>query len=192
MTANEMLNKFSTKQNHANEVRRLGLMIFDEVNAKIKPMSEKMRDCLETACLLHDIGYSVEAKEHNKHSMNIILENGLIGFIERDTEIIACACRYHRGGLPKKDKHEVYLNFEKKDRKKVKKIAGILKIADGLSKTEVSLIKDIKLNYDVENNITEILLTPSMSDYAPDISVAVLKRDLFEIGFKTQSVIKIV
>lgn len=190
LTANEMLLKYSKKTAHANEVKRLALMIFNEISTKFKPMTDKHREYLEASCLLHDIGYKIDVHEHNKHSMNIIINEGLIGFNQKECEIIACICRYHRGGLPKKDKHEVYMDFEKQDRKLIKRLAGILKISDGLDRTEISLIKDIKMNFDTQNNIAEILLTPSNLDYYPDINCAIRKRDLFEIGFKLQTIIK--
>ncbi|MBO5434767.1 hypothetical protein J6A31_02955, partial [bacterium] len=54
----------------------------------------------------------------------------------------------------------------------------------------LSLIKKIKINIDEDNNIVEFILTPNTPDYYPDISSAIRKRDLFEVGFKTQSVLK--
>lgn len=165
-------------------------MIFDEVSEKLHEMSNKQRKYLEAAALLHDIGYYVDAKGHNKHSMKMVIENGLEGFNELDERIIGCICRYHRGGLPNKDEHEIYNTLGKKERKIVKRLAGILKISDGLDRGHLNLIRKIHLNYDEENNIVEFILTPNTPEFRPDISYAVRKRDLFEIGFKCQSVLK--
>ena len=122
--------------------------------------------------------------------MRMVIENGISGFDEREEKIIGCICRYHRGGLPDKNEHEVYNTLEKKDRKIIKRLAGILKIADGLDRGHLNLIKKIHLSYDEENNITEFILTPNTPEFRPDISSAIRKRDLFEIGFKCQSVLK--
>ena len=54
----------------------------------------------------------------------------------------------------------------------------------------MNLIKKVRVNYDSENNITEFYLTPNNIDYRPDITYAIRKKDLFEIGFKTQAVFK--
>ena len=186
----EMLAKYNQDTNHANEVRRFGMMIFDEVCEKLHDMSNKQRKYLEAACMLHDIGYSIEAKGHNKHSMKIIIENGIQGFDFHECEIIGCICRYHRGGLPKKNEHEIYMDLDKKERKIVKRLGGILKIADGLGRGHMTLIKKVKISYDEENNIVEFLLTPNSPDFHPDITTAIRKRDLFEVGFKCQSVFK--
>lgn len=72
----------------------------------------------------------------------------------------------------------------------MKCLGGILRVADGLDRAHLSLIKKIKINYDEDNNIVEILLTPNTPEFRPDITSAIRKRDLFEIGFKCQSVIK--
>lgn len=183
----EMLNKYSTDTEHAIEVERVAMLIFEEVSKKLFEMSAKEREFLKTASLLHDIGYSIEAKGHNKHSMHLIIENGLDGFTEKETKIIACIARYHRGSLPDKNEHEYYKNLEKSERKIIKRLGGILKLADGLNKEHERIIENIKIEYDFSNSIAKIILISN--NKKPDISTAIRKRDLFEIGFKCQSVI---
>ena len=183
----EMLNKYSTDTEHAIEVERVAMLIFEEVSKKFFEMSAKEREFLKTASLLHDIGYFIEAKGHNKHSMHLIIENGLDGFTEKETKIIACIARYHRGSLPDKNEHEYYKNLEKSERKMVKRLGGILKLADGLNKEHERIIENIKIEYDFSNSIAKIILISN--NKKPDISTAIRKRDLFEIGFKCQSVI---
>ena len=192
LSTDEMLEKFSNKSSHPHEVRRLAMMLFDELNEKVKEMTNSERKILEAAALLHDIGYFVDSKSHNKHSQALVLENGLASFTDREAALVACICRYHRGSLPDKEKHEFYGSFEKKDRKIVKRLAGILRTADGLDRAHLALIKKIKISYDDDNNIIEILLTPNTPEFRPDIASAVRKRDLLEIAFKAQSVFKFV
>ena len=145
-TAEEMLLKYSKDTAHSNEVKRLALIIFDETNAKIHEMPQIEREYLQAAALLHDIGYFIEAKSHNKHSMHMIIKEGLYGFDERETKIIGCIARYHRGGLPDKESHEIYGSLDKKDRKTVKRLGGILKLADGLCKDDKNHFKNITIN----------------------------------------------
>ncbi len=183
----EMLNKYSKNTSHPKEVRRIALMIFDEVSRKIFEMPQSEKKYLESAALLHDIGYFKEAKGHNKHSMKMIVKEGLKEFSPTETKIIACIARYHRGSLPDKEEHEIYNTLEKHERKIVKRLGGILKLADGLDKAHKSIIKSIKIDYDFQNSVAKIFL---MTNGEPlDISAAIRKRDLFEIGFKCQSVI---
>lgn len=192
LSTDEMLEKFSNKSLHPQEVRRLSMMLFDELSEKVKEMPNSQRKILEAAALLHDIGYYIDSKSHNKHSQEMILEYGLEGFTEQEKRLVACICRYHRGNLPDKSKHEFYAGFEKKERKIVKRLAGILRVADGIDRAHLSLIKKIKVEFDIQNNIIEILLTSNTPEYRPDITYAIRKRDLLEIGFKAQVVLKFV
>lgn len=189
LTAEELLAKYTAKIAHAIEVRRLAMIIFDETCEKIHDLSNKERRYLEAGALLHDIGYHIGSKGHNKHSMKIVMEEGIEGFGFHELMIIACICRYHRGGLPDKNEHEIYCELDKKDRKTVKRLGGILRLADGLDRGHLNLIKKIRLDYDEENNIAKFILTPNTPEFLPDISFAVRKRDLYEIGFKCQSVL---
>lgn len=190
LTTEEIFDKYCENKKHAEEVKRISLLIFDEVNKKIKELSPLKRQLLESSALLHDIGYAIDSKSHHKHSQKLILEKGLSEFTLRQTMMISCMCRYHKGGLPDKKDHEIYSSLDKKERKTVKRLGGILKIADGLESKQIGQIKNITLEYDEDNNITEIYLHTKTNDYRPDIMPAVRKKDLFEIGFKTQVVYK--
>ena len=160
LSAEELLEKFSNSTAHPFEVRKIAMMIFDEISSKIYEMSSSERKLLEAAAILHDIGYYVDCKNHNKHSQKLVLEYGLDGFGKREAELVACICRYHRGSLPDKEKHEIYSDFDKKERKIVKRLGGILRLADGLDRAHLSLIKKVKINYDEKYNIVEFLITP--------------------------------
>ena len=95
------------------------MMLFDEMSEKVREMSNRERKMLEAAALLHDIGYYVDSKAHNKHSRDMVIKHGLEGFSDKETLMTASICRYHRGNLPDKNKHELYGSFEKKERKTV-------------------------------------------------------------------------
>lgn len=187
LTVEEMLNKYSTNSSHAVEVQRIAMLLFEEASKKIFEMSSREKEYLKAASLLHDIGYSIEAKGHNKHSMHLIIDYGIDGFNSDEVKIIACIARYHRGSLPDKTEHEFYNSLEKRERKIVKRLGGILKLADGLDKEHRKIINNIKIDFNFETRIAKIILQTNSQDI--DISTAIRKRDLFEIGFKCQSVI---
>ena len=190
MSVEDMRKEFSNDSAHPSEVRRLSMMIFDEVCEKIVELPNKYRNYLEAGALLHDIGYAVNSKSHNKESQKLILEHGLKEFSHTETKIISCIARYHRGSLPDKREHEIYNTLDKQERKIVKRLAGMLRIADGLDRAHLSLIKKIKINYNTEDELVEFILTPNTYEYHPDISYAARKRDLFELAFKVQSFLR--
>ena len=65
----------------------------------------------------------------------------------RDKSIIGSYCRYHRKALPK-EQHTYFRDLDTKDRDIVRKLAGILRVADGLDRTHQSKVKDISCRVD--------------------------------------------
>ncbi len=190
LTPEELLNKYLEKNApHANEVKRLCTMLFEELSKNILEMPQRELEILQAAALLHDIGYSVEAKSHNKHSRDIILKEGIKGFADEEIKIIACIVRYHRGNLPDKNRHTLYGSFSKTERKIIKRLAGILRFADGLDIEHEPLIEKIITEYDSNDHILKIILIPKPNIKGLNISKSLRKRDLLELGFKCQSVV---
>ena len=86
---------------HTEHVARLALGLFDELAAAgLHPGDRWERELLWCACVLHDIGMSVDYDDHHKHSRYLILNGGLPGFAPREVALIAQAARYHRKGMP--------------------------------------------------------------------------------------------
>ena len=192
LTCDELLIKyFEVQPPHPYEVKRLCRMLFSELSKNVFEMPRRELDYLEVAAVLHDIGYAVEGatKSHNKISRDIILEEGLKGFADEEVKIIACIARYHRGSLPDKNEHKLYGSFSKTERNIIKRLAGILRFADGLDGEHKPLIKEIKIENDRENNIIKINLYKKEDVKGLDITKSLRKRDLLEIGFKCQSVV---
>lgn len=189
-TADDLLKKYLIEKSpHAYEVKRLCKLLFNELCKTVREMPVRELEILEQAALLHDIGYSVEAKSHNKHSRDIILKEGIEGFADEEIKIIACIARYHRGSLPDKNSHKLYGSFSKTERKIIKRLSGILRFADGLDVEHKPLIEEIRTEYDSINHILKIILVPTPECKGLNISKSLRKRDLLELGFKCQSVV---
>ncbi len=192
LSVEQYIEKYYRETTHIYEVKKLSLMLFDEINEKLKKLPLKSRKLLETAALLHDIGYNIESKNHNKHSFNIICNEKITDFDENEIILIAHIARYHRASLPNKTKHKKYALLNKKERKLVKRLAAILRICDGLDRAHIQLIKTLKADYDAKNDVFSIYLTSNIPERIPDISSALKKKDLFEKTFKTQVIFKFV
>ena len=165
-------------EDHSQQVARLSLELFDAL-AAFFGLTDKDRQMLETAALLHDIGYLIGYSGHHKHSYHLIRHADLFGFPPREHEIIANIARYHRKSLPAK-KHESYARLSARDRALVEKLGGILRLADGLDRRRVSAVTSL-----------ECMLSSTtfrISLYGPDdVSVEIFggkqKGDLFETAF---------
>ena len=91
--------------------------------------------------------------------------------------------------MPDKKEDKLYKDFDKDEKRTVKRLGGILRIADGLEDDEIGEIKDIKIDYNEEDYITEISIYTE-EEITPDIKTIIRKKNLFEYGFRTQVVLK--
>jgi putative phosphoesterase len=126
---------------HTHQVTQLALRLFDELQP-LHLLRAEERFWLHAASLLHDIGWIEGQKGHHKTALRIILKTPLLPFSNRERLIIGSIARYHRRALPKK-KHGHYAALRSPERKIVKTLAAILRVADGLDRTHQNLIEDL-------------------------------------------------
>lgn len=133
---------FQYEKEHARQVGRLALDIFDQTVALHK-LTQGERVYLEAAALLHEVGLFVSHAQHHRHSYYLIRNSELLGFTENEKEIIANIARYHRKSHPKM-RHEGYSKLNEEEREIVIKLAAILRIADGLDRTHFSAVQSVR------------------------------------------------
>ncbi|MBK6771527.1 MAG: Ppx/GppA family phosphatase [Ignavibacteria bacterium] len=164
---------------HAFHVMKLSGRIFDFIKLKLG-LTDEEREYLEVASLLHDIGYSISHSDHHKHSYYLIRHSEMLGFNYKETEIIANIARYHRKSHPKL-KHENFLKLDHQSQELVKKLSGILRIADALDRSHKSLVNDLEIN--INQNIFEINLKSVNSDPSLELWGVNVRKGLFEESF---------
>lgn len=120
------------REEHAEHVTTLALSLFDQLHGLHKLGPDK-RSLLYAAAMLHDVGLFVSYTKHHKHSAYLIQNAELPGFTEADKELIAQTARYHRKNHPR-PKHEGYVGMSAEDQDAVKKLAGLLRLADALDR----------------------------------------------------------
>lgn len=139
----ELLRKTDWHENHSRHVANLALTIFDALEEELE-LTLNDRELLEYAAYLHDIGYYISHSKHHKHALYIIRHSDLKGFKEDEIEIMANVARYHRRSTPKK-RHEEYWKLSTSTRKRIKKLSGILRVADGLDRSHYQNVKDLEV-----------------------------------------------
>jgi exopolyphosphatase / guanosine-5'-triphosphate,3'-diphosphate pyrophosphatase len=117
---------------HAFQVAALAMMLF-EVLQPLHGLGPEARRLLEAGALLHDTGYSRGLKRHHKLARDLIMELELPFFSGREKRITACLARYHRKGPPE-PAHKVYRDLAAADQGLVRRLAAMLRIADGLDR----------------------------------------------------------
>jgi exopolyphosphatase/guanosine-5'-triphosphate,3'-diphosphate pyrophosphatase len=89
---------------------------------------------LEYAALLHDVGYHISHSGHHKHSRYLIENADFLGFQADEGAIIANVARYHRKSHPKPT-HEPFQRLTANQQQRVRELASILRIAEGLDRS---------------------------------------------------------
>lgn len=142
---------------HARQVRRLALQLFDELAGTVGAMPAERRT-LADAALLHDVGYHVNYTAHHKHSYHLIVHADLLGMTPEEQVEVANVARYHRGSVPKR-KHEGFAALDDEGRARVRRLAAILRVADGLDRGHVGSVDRVRVAQD-EDGAIAIAATP--------------------------------
>jgi exopolyphosphatase/guanosine-5'-triphosphate,3'-diphosphate pyrophosphatase len=148
---------------HARHVQRLALQLFDSLAKRIGAEPGD-REILADAALLHDVGYHINYDGHHKHSYHLILHADLLGMSPDEQVAVANVARYHRGAEPKR-KHENFGPLDRRQRARIERLAGVLRVADGFDRGHVGGVERI----DVGWAKGVLRLTPVAAPLAPSL-----------------------
>lgn len=132
-----------TDRRHVEHVLRLSRTLFDALGKRLGAKPEDW-PLLEAASLLHDVGQLVSYKGHHKHSYLLILHAESLPFTPEDRALIGVISRYHRKSLPTK-KHPEYAALTKEQRARVRPLAALLRVADGLDRGHVAAVEKVRV-----------------------------------------------
>ncbi len=172
---------------HTHQVTELALAIFDQLQS-LHGMGPQERLWLQYGALLHDIGWSEGPQGHHKTSLRLILAAPSLPFERRERWIVGLIARYHRRAVPN-ERHKYFNRLSREDQHRVRVLAGILRVADGLDCTHTNVIRSVTC----EVSSREIRLVCEASGAADEESAAVAeKADLLESVFDRRCVVKVV
>jgi exopolyphosphatase/guanosine-5'-triphosphate,3'-diphosphate pyrophosphatase len=166
------------EKEHADQVTHLALQLYDQLR-DLHKLEDINREYLEAAGILHNVGFFISHAQHHRHSYYIIRNSEyLTGFTSHEIEIIAQVARYHRKSIPKL-KHEEFARLSPKDQMIVKKLSGILRVAEGLDRTHSSVIRSLRFGRSGE---ALTLHLRSSNDTYPSLEIytAETRKELFE------------
>lgn len=102
--------------------------------------------------------------------------------------LIACVARYHRKAEPKL-KHKMFAQLNKNERIIVRKLAAILRIADGLDRSHNAGVKNVKINLQNKGLLFKVFTN---SSYELEKFGFEKKKSLFEKAYKKSLFIKFI
>jgi exopolyphosphatase/guanosine-5'-triphosphate,3'-diphosphate pyrophosphatase len=137
--------RFAGENGHGRHVARLALMLFDATATALR-LPAGARELLEYAALLHDIGHAVDHDRHHRHSCYLVRNAELLGFDRLEIEILAQVVRGHRKQAPKPSDADVAA-LPARARRTVRGLAAILRVADGLDRTQFGVVKALSFSH---------------------------------------------
>jgi len=146
---------------HCEQVRRLCVQLFDQMrDLGLHSLDAGARELLEYAAYLHDIGFFLSHTDHHQHAYYIIRNSELLGFNDREQAILANLALYHRKAPPRK-KHPNFAALDAEARSLVEQLSTILRLAEGLDRSHLSLVKGLRLEEDGADTVRITVLSPA-------------------------------
>jgi len=174
-----MAAQYQVDREHTEHVAALALGMFDELAALGLHGGDPLeRELLWAACMLHDIGMSIDYDDHHKHSRYLILNGSLPGFVPVETAIIAQAARYHRKGMPTPG--PLAALFGPGDAERLERCATLLRLAEDLERSRDQLVRATSMA--LHNGTVEMRLIADGESAVPRWAVG-RERELFERAF---------
>jgi exopolyphosphatase / guanosine-5'-triphosphate,3'-diphosphate pyrophosphatase len=141
----QMVRRYGTPMLHARKVAEIAHRLFEHLQPlhRLPPGYGKL---LEAAGYLHDIGHFVSASSHHKHSYYLVAHSDLPGFTDRERQMIALLCRYHRKSMPL-PRHSPFQDFDPDSRRAITMLAPLLRIADSLDRSHEQRVSRIQVQF---------------------------------------------
>jgi exopolyphosphatase / guanosine-5'-triphosphate,3'-diphosphate pyrophosphatase len=174
----ELAERCSYWPEHASQVARLSLSIFDQTRS-IHGLTDREREWLEFGALLHDIGTHISYPRHHKHSYYLIKNGHLRGFEPAEAEVIALVARYHRKSAPKRS-HADFSALGTKRRRAVRTLAAILRFAETLDRSHAQAVTGVELHDRGAEYLVKLRTTgdAELELWAAQRQIAPLEREL--------------
>jgi exopolyphosphatase/guanosine-5'-triphosphate,3'-diphosphate pyrophosphatase len=129
---------------HARTVTSLVLEMFDSAReAGIHDFPDPVRELLEYATFLHDIGSFISYTNHHAHSYYIIRNSELLGFNQKEVVFMANLARFHRKRSPRKKDPEM-AELDPKERDVLRVLATFIRLGESLDRSHTALIQHVR------------------------------------------------
>ena len=186
----EFIDRCQGDKRHVEQVRVLALALFDRLHHVLgAPPAE--RAILEAAGLLHDVGQVVSYRSHHKHSYQLILHADRLSLGSHDRMLVALISRYHRKKGPS-SKHGEFARLSEADQETVRRLSGILRVADGLDRGHAAMVDHITTRLTKDQLSIKVAPKKSGADLSLEVWGAARKADVLEKVMGRQVVISII
>jgi exopolyphosphatase/guanosine-5'-triphosphate,3'-diphosphate pyrophosphatase len=161
--------KFHCDVRHADYVRSVAAVLFDQLAARYK-LAPELRLALEMAAELHNCGRAIHEKAHHKHGEYLVQNAELPGLPAETQAILACLVRYHGKSEPEAH-HKLYASLPPRDRRRVRELSGILRIAAAMGAGGNLNVRALRIRVSRKQLRLRLFLAPGAN-----LDLAVLRR----------------
>ena len=125
---------------HAQHVARLALAMFDQTRA-IHGLTDREREWLEYAALMHDLGAHISYARHHRHSYYLIKKDR--GFEPDEIDVIALVARTI--AAERQSGRTRSAGLSPSLRRTVRTLASILRVAESLDRSHAQVISHLEV-----------------------------------------------
>ncbi len=86
---------------------------------------------LQAACYFCDTGHYINDAAHHKHAYYVVANSDFSGFTDRERQLTASLCRYHRKAMPQ-ESHAEFAALSLEDKRALMWLIPLLRLADNL------------------------------------------------------------
>jgi len=134
--------KLGTNLQHAEQVSRLALSLFDQLRP-LHEMAPELRLVLEVAALLHDAGHFINRKAHHRHGEYLIRNSEIPGLRGWRQDMVAALVRYHNCKSEPQLEHPSYAALDGQKRRQTRALSVLLRIAEKLESDHAEGIQGV-------------------------------------------------
>jgi putative phosphoesterase len=174
------------EREHTHQVTRLTLRLFDELKG-LHRMGPRERLWLRCGALLHDIGWVEGAARHHKTALELIVAESRLPLERQQRRIVGLIARYHRKALPASD-HKYFGDLDPEEQHRVRVLAGILRVADGLDRSHMNVVRDVRC---MISNKTLTILCDTSAPADDEKAAATKKANLLEEVFARAVIVRV-
>ena len=145
-----ILNTLNANKIHAKNVFNITHNLFNALRP-LHNLGDEFYNIIKTSSMLHDCGISINYYNHHKHSFYIILNSNINGLTHKELLMSASIAASHRFNNYRTPIAPFSAIINQLDLKIINYIGVLLKIAEGLDRSLVGAIKDLKVSFDDES-----------------------------------------
>ena len=137
-----MARRYGVPASHARKVAALARTLFDSLQS-LHGLPPSYGKTLEAASYLHDSGHYISDTRHHRHSYYLVANSDMPGFTERERNLIANLCRYHRKSTPS-PAHAQFQTLDAEDQRAVMLLTPLLRLADALDRSNDQRVESVE------------------------------------------------